>query len=337
MAQQERYLYKKMSVPELNQLLSNASAACQQHNMSRSHFFELKKRFQSSGYGRFERFTRNSKNPPPKNIERIIEAILSLSFDHPGWGCVRLSQTLNSQGVSISSPTVQKILIKHNMGNKNERLCKLEEKALTEQLQLNCEQIALIEKSNPCFRERFHESNRPAKSLAQDIILVGFLKGVGKIYLQSVVDTFNSFTFGFLHLGKLPDCAVAILHNDVLPFYRQHNLQIQTIVTNNGREYCGTEKHHYELYLMLSEIEHRKTKLRDTRTNGFIKRFNLIVLDEFFKKFLQNKSYDTIEKLQSDFDQWLLYYNNERPHKGYRNMGLPPVDIFKNYLHRLNQ
>ena len=204
---------------------------------------------------------------------------------------------------------------------------------------MNNEQIPLIEKSNPCFRERFHASNRPGEILAQDTILVGFIKGVGKIYLQSVVDTFNSFTFGFLHIGKLPDCAVAILHNDVLPFYRGHNLQIQTIITNNGREYCGTEKHHYELYLMckLSEIEHRKTKLRDTRTNGFIKRFNMIVLTEFFKKSLQNKSYDTIEKLQSDFDQWLLYYNNERPHKGYRNMGLPPVNVFENYLHHLNQ
>jgi transposase InsO family protein len=223
------------------------------------------------------------------------------------------------------------------MGNRNERLWKLEEKALTEQMQLNGEQIALIEKSNPCFRERLHASNRPGEILAQDTILVGFLKGVGKIYLQSVVDTYNSFTFGFLHLGKLPDCAVAILHNDVLPFYCQHNLQIQTIVTNNGREYCGTEKHHYELYLMLSGIEHRKTKLRDNHTHGFIKRFNQIVLDEFLKEFFQNKYYDTIEKLQSDFDQWLLYYNNERPHQGYRNMGLPPIDIFKNYLRYLDQ
>jgi transposase InsO family protein len=127
------------------------------------------------------------------------------------------------------------------------------------------------------------------------------------------------------------------LHNDVLPYYQQRNLQIKTIITNNGREYCGTEKHHYELYLMLNEIEHRKTKLHDTRTNGLTERFNRIVLDEFFKKVFRNNSYNTIEKLQSDFDQWLLFYNNERPHKGYRNLGQTPAAIYNSYSKFLSQ
>jgi transposase InsO family protein len=224
---------------------------------------------------------------------------------------------------------LSKILIKKDMGNRNDRVLKLAAKVLTEELPLSDEQTVFIEKANPCFRERFSPSDRPGQMLAQDAILVGFLKGLGKIYLQSVIDTYNSFAFGFLYPGKQPDCGVAILHNDVLPFYRNYNLSIQTIITNQSRAYCGTEKHHYELYLMLNEITHQKTPLHG---NGFTEQFNQIVLREFFKKSLNAKLYDTIESLQADFDQWLHYYNHKRSYQGFPNMGATPADVYLRYF-----
>jgi hypothetical protein len=36
-----------------------------------------------------------------------------------------------------------------------------------------------------------------------------------------VVDTYGSDAFGFLHVSKQPEAAVAVVHNDVLPFYEQ--------------------------------------------------------------------------------------------------------------------
>ena len=47
--------------------------------------------------------------------------------------------------------------------------------------------------------------------------MVGTLKGIGRVYLHAVVDTFGSYAFGFLHVSKQPEAAVAVLHNDVLP------------------------------------------------------------------------------------------------------------------------
>jgi SAM-dependent methyltransferase len=157
--------------------------------------------------------------------------------------------------------------------------------------------------------------------LCADTFFVGTLKGVGKVYLHAVVDTYGSYAFGFLHVSKRPEAAVAVLHNEVLPFYQTLDLPVGAVLTDNGREFCGTDTHPYELYLELNGIEHRKTRIRTPRTNGFVERFNGTVLDEFFRVKMRDTLYETVEALQADLDAWLAYYNTERPHLGYRNQG----------------
>jgi transposase InsO family protein len=168
--------------------------------------------------------------------------------------------------------------------------------------------------------------------LSADTFQVGTIKGVGKVYLHAVVDTYGSYAFGFLHTSKQPEAAVAVLHNDVLPFYSKYKLPVSAILTDNGRELCGKDSHPYELYLELNDIEHRRTRVRSPQTNGFVERFNRTVLDEFFRKAFRTKLYKTIEELQIDLDAWLLYYNTERPHQGYRNMGRRPMDTVNLFL-----
>jgi transposase InsO family protein len=68
-------------------------------------------------------------------------------------------------------------------------------------------------------------------------------------------------------------------------------------LTDNGREFCGTERHPYELYLALNDIEHRKTKVGSPRTNGFVERFNGTVLEEFFRPTLRSRLYESIKAL----------------------------------------
>jgi transposase InsO family protein len=99
-----------------------------------------------------------------------------------------------------------------------------------------------------------------------------------------------------------------------------------------GREFCGTERHPYELYLALNDIEHRKTKVRTPRTNGFVERFNGTVLEEFFRPVLHQKLFDSVEALQADLDAWLHHSNHERPHLGYRNQGRRPWDTVQPFV-----
>lgn len=147
-----------------------------------------------------------------------------------------------------------------------------------------------------------------------------------------MVDTYGSYGFGFLHTSKQPQAAAALLHNDVLPFCADHNLTVQVVLTDNGREFCGTDTHPYELYLALNDIEHRRTRVRTPGTDGFVERFQRTVLEEFFVQTLRTTFYETVEALQAHLDTWLRFYNVERPHQGYRNMGRRPYDTVQLYL-----
>ena len=76
-------------------------------------------------------------------------------------------------------------------------------------------------------------------------------------------------------------------------------------MTDNGREFCGTERHPYELYLARNDIAHRKTKVGSPRTNGFVERCNGTVLEEFFRPAMRSRLYQSVDALQADLDAWL--------------------------------
>jgi transposase InsO family protein len=324
--------HRRLSVLELAQQLGSVSKACRQAGMDRTSFYEWKRRFQTHGLEGLKDLPPVPKSHPQTTPKETVDKVLALALENPAWGCNRLSDYLALESIALSSVTVQSILVKHNLGSRYERLLKLEEKALTEGIELSAEQLALIEKANPCFAERHVESSRPGELLCQDTFYVGQLKGVGKVYLHSVVDTYGSVAFGFLHTGKQPEAAVALLHNDVLPFYREREIPVLKILTDNGKEFCGTETHPYELYLALGDIRHKKTKVKSPRTNGFVERFHRTVLDEFFRQAFRTKLYLSVSDLQVDLDAWLVYYNRERPHQGYRNLGKRPIDTVTGFL-----
>lgn len=324
----------KLSVLELAQSLGNVTEACRQRGVSRTQFYEYKRRFQTHGIEGLKDLPPIHKTHPFTTPPETVKRILALSLEHPGWGCIKLSSMLKLEEINVSSPTIQNILIKNNMGSKYERLLKLEEKAAQKAIELTPEQVAQIEKYNPCFRERRVESSRPGELLSQDTFYVGTLKGVGRVYLHAVVDTYSSFAFGFLHTSKQPEAAAAVLHNDVLPFYKSKELAIQALLTDNGREFCGKDTHPYEIYLALNDIEHRRTKVRKPQTNGFVERFNRTVLEEFFRTAFRTKLYESVQALQEDLDKWLAHYNTERPHLGYRNMGRRPIETIDLFLNK---
>ncbi len=110
---------------------------------------------------------------PQTTLPEVEEKIIATSLEHPSWGCTRLSAFLKLEGISVGSPTTQKILIKHTLGSKYQRWLKIEEKHLTEGIPLTPEQIEKIEKYDPCFKERHVESGRSGELLSHDTFYVG--------------------------------------------------------------------------------------------------------------------------------------------------------------------
>lgn len=322
----------RLSVLDLARELGNVAEACRQRGLDRTSFYEWKRRFQTQGFDGLKDLPPIHKSHPQTTPEPVVERIRELALAHPAYGCNRHEAMLALEGTRVSAITIQKILNDNGLGTKIERWLALEAKNAEKVIEITAEQAAFLEKLNPCFKERHVESAASGELLSADTFFVGSLKGVGKVYLHAVVDTFGSYAFGFLHVSKQPEAAVAVLHNDVLPFYRNLNLVVGAVLTDNGREFCGTENHPYELYLDLNGIDHRRTKVRTPRTNGFVERFNGTILDEFFRVRLRENFYDSVEALQADLDVWLVHYNTERPHLGYRNMGKRPIETVMSFV-----
>ncbi|MCB9247019.1 MAG: IS481 family transposase [Flavobacteriales bacterium] len=328
----EKLARKRLSVLKLAENLGNITEACKRSGMDRTSFYAWKKRFEEHGLEGLKDLPPIHHTHPQTTSAEVEQKIIALSQEHPGWGCIKLSDMLKLQNIGVSSPTVQKILIRHNMASKYDRLMRLEERHLQEGLELTQEQIKQIEKMNPAFGERHVESSKPGELLSQDTKMVGTISGIGRVYLHCVVDTYSSFGFGILHTSKQPEAAVSVLYNDVLPIYKEWGIDIETLLTDNGREFCGTDAHPYELFLQLNDIEHRRTQVRRPQSNGFVERFIRTVKEEFIVAAFRKTLYTNVDDLQYDFDRWLEHYNYERPHRGYRNLGKRPYDTIKKFI-----
>ena len=135
--------------------------------------------------------------------------------------------------------------------------------------------------------------------------------------------------FAKLYTGKVPITAADILNDKVLPFFESHMIPIMRILTDRGTEYCGApDKHYYEIFLQLNDIEHTRTKAKSPQTNGICERFHQTVLNEFYKPAFRKTFYKSVEQLQEDLDFFILQYNEERTHQGKRCKGRTPMETF---------
>jgi transposase InsO family protein len=328
----EKLAHRRMTVLELAERLGNVTEACRRGGIDRTSFYDWKRRFQLQGLDGLKDLPPIAKSHPMATPPEVVARIGELALLHPAYGCNKIEALLALEGRRVSAITVQKILGDQGLGTRHARWLALERKNADRVVELSPEQAAFLEKLNPCFRERHVESGQPGELLSADTFMVGSLKGIGRVYLHAVVDTFGSYAFGFLHVSKQPEAAVAVLHNDVLPFYDRLGLPVGAVLTDNGREFCGTERHPYELYLALNDIAHRTTKVRSPRTNGFVERFNGTVLEEFFRPAMHQKLFESVEALQAELDPWLHHYNHQRPHLGYRNQGRRPWETIERFV-----
>ncbi len=162
---------------------------------------------------------------------------------------------------------------------------------------------------------------------SQDTFYVGTLKGIGRIYQQTFVDTYSKVAFAKLYTTKTPITAADILNDKVLPFFESHQLPMLRILTDRGTEYCGrVEYHDYQLYLVVNDIDHTKTKARSPQTNGICERFHKSILNEFYQITFRKKLYMSLNELQTDLDEWIDNYNYHRTHQGKICCGRTPIE-----------
>ena len=334
MNKKEEIVQYRLKVLQLAESLGNVSKACKQMGMKRTQFYKYKRRYEKYGLEGLKNLPPIHKFHPKTTSSKIEKKILSISQNHPQWGCYRISNHSKTKGISVSGPTIQKILTKNDLGTQYQRAFNLQEKWFSEKIQLSKEQTSFIEKINPCFRERHLESTIPGGLLAHYYFSLGTYDTIGNIFMQVVVDTYCSYAFAHIHTGISPENQTFIINNYVLPQYKVWELPIKTILTDDCPEFYGDHNHPYSYLLVQLNIEHIIKRYRRSHINGFIKLFYATVMDELLQKLLHEWTYNSIQPLQEKVDKWLMYYNYERPFHGYRNMGNKPIDLIKRFIHK---
>ncbi len=327
----ERIIKHKVGLLNLAEELGNVSKACQMMGLSRDTFYRYKSAVDEGGVEALLEKDRRRANIKNRTDERTEEAVVAYALEQPAHGQVRTSNELRKRGFFVSPSGVRGVWLRHDLAKFRSRLKALEAKMAAEGLVLTEAQVQALEKKKHDDEVAGEiETAHPGYLGSQDTFYVGTLKGVGRIYQQTFVDTYSKVAQAKLYTTKTPITAADLLNDRVLPLFEQHELPMLRMLTDRGTEYCGRAEHHdYELYLVLNDIEHTKTKARTPQTNGICERFHKTVLQEFYQVAFRKKLYASLDELQVDLDEWLTYYNTERSHQGKMCCGRTPMDTLE--------
>jgi transposase len=244
MTANEKVARRKLSMLELAQELRSVSEACRIMGYSRSQFYEIKRAFQTGG---LEALLDRSPIPgstPHKIPNELEKEIIELSIEHPAWGQMRIADEMALKEKVVSATTVRNVWSRNDLETRYKRMLELEKRSAGKGFTLTEEQIRLLEKHNPEYAERHIETLHPGYLLCQDTFYVGTLKGVGRLYMQAVVDTYSSVALAKLYTAKIAVTAADILNDRVLPFFAGEGIAVDAILTDNGKEYKGKEGEH---------------------------------------------------------------------------------------------
>lgn len=330
MTRDQYIINRKVNIIELGETLGNISDACRKIGVSRQHYYDIKQALLEDGIEGLLEKSRRMPRYGNRVAPEIEERILAYSLEFPTHGQVRVSNELKQEGIIVSPGGIRSIWLRHKLEKKSLRLKRLEQWSAEHANVLTESQVQALELAKE--EKEAHgeiETHHPGFLLGQDTYYVGYIKGVGKIYQQTGIDTYSNVGFAKLYNDRNALTAADFLNDKVLPFFDEHNISVLRTLTDRGTEYCGkAEMHPYQLFLHLNDIEHSRTKVRHPQTNGATEKLNQTIQDEFYAVAFRKKIYRSLDEIQADLDEFMARYNCKRTNQGRNCQGRTPMETF---------
>lgn len=325
MTLEDRVQVQRLRVFRRAEELGNVSAACREAGISRTLFYRLKADYQEYGADALHPCRPKAKpgrpSPVPMHVERTV---VGLALAWPTWGPARLSAQLARQGVVLAPSTVYRLLRRMGLGTRRQRLGILElhsaERAglLTERTRRRLRRA----RSKP----RHVEASVPGELVCLDCFFIGTLKGVGRVWQITACDAASSYATAQVVLLAQPTATAAarFLRQVLVPLYRKAGWPIGRVLTDNGSEFKGV----FAEACRELGIRHTRTRPGHAWTNGFVERLQGTILHEHWRIDFRRRYFTRVAQLQASLQRFLRFYNDQRPHHGYRVRGRTPSELF---------
>jgi transposase InsO family protein len=303
----------------------NVSEACRQFGISRTLFYRWRRRFVTYGEaGLVPRPTRPQRWGRQSTPE-LEHAVLAYALQWPTHGPQRIADQLtrpNFGGWTVSASGTYAILARHGLQTRWERLTRLEQRAMQDGL--------LTERTRRQLRTALNgaevhvEAKRPGDLVCLDTFYIGQLKGVGKVWQYTACDAASSFAIALLSTEHDAVTAARFLRRCVLPALKEANHRLKAVLTDGGPEFQAA----FVTVCAHLKIQHRRTRPRHPWTNGFVERLQGTILTELWRCAFRRTYYRGVRAMERDLQDYLRFYNFERPHRGYRLKGRTPGMLF---------
>ncbi len=314
---------RRVRLLDLAQQLGNVSEACRLMGISRTRYYQWARLAREYGPEALMPKDRRRAQQPNETPTHVIADLLAVAVVEPTIGCRQYADRLDELGYTISKTTVQRILVDHGLGHRRHRVARAAAVAALAGLVTEPVTEATGEPFGFC-----HWAARPGDLVALDSFYIGNLKGVGKVYQLTAVDTCTRWAIVKLIIGPVDTADTIRFIGHVRKTMRRLGISIANVLTDNGPEYKSLE---FRQHLAEIGLVHVRIPPRSPNHNAVCERFQGTMLQECWRPAFHRRRFESVRQLQSEANTWLIRYNTRRRNHSDYMAGRRPQDILDNH------